>query len=200
MSEYVALAHFLKEALGQRYEITLRDVQEPDRSWRVEDHSIEGRPVSNAVQEGLIRDVLGSETLQKQNFLCTTGENGNSRESLFYIRDEAGVIRHMLCISEKCPRNVMVQEVVEDILRPRDSEKTNVSQEVEGMIRKQIEKVWEKHSRDGAKLTKAEKLAVIDELLGMGLFSLKGTPELVSHVTGFSLASVYRYLTEVIEE
>lgn len=200
LSEYISLAHFLKEALGQRYEITLCPVEASAPALAVEDHTLTGEAEPNPAREGLIQDVLASETLQKQAYLCANGVDGKNRESLFFIRDDGGTIRHMLCISEKFPRGVTVQEVVEDILRPYGSETTNISREVETMVRAQIEKVWQTHSAGKAKLTKTEKLAVIEELLSMGLFSMKGTPELVSHVTGFSLASVYRYLGEVIEE
>lgn len=196
LSEYVTLAKFLKEALGQRYEITLRSTQKPELGLAVEDHALVSEAAPNEVQVGLIRDVLNSPLLEKQAYLCASGEAG--KESLFYIRDEDGDIAHVLCISEQRPKAVTVKDVVEDLLRPRESEKTNIGHEVDALMREQIRLVWEKHSLGKAKMVKAQKLAFVEELLDMGLFGMKGTPEMVAQVTGISLASIYRYLGEVI--
>lgn len=198
LAEYVSLAKFLKEALGQRFEITLRSTRNPEQGLTVEDHALVGEATPNEVQVGLIRDVLGSTVLEKQDYLCASGVTG--KDSVFYIRDDDGDITHMLCISEKHPKAVTVRDVMESILRQDGSEKTNISQEVEVLVREQIQQVWNKHGAGRTKLTKAQKLVFVNELLEKGLFGIKGTPEQITNVTGMSLASVYRYLSEAIEE
>ncbi len=196
LSEYVSLSAFLKEALGQRYEITLRSTKNPELGLAVEDQTLVSESDPNEAQVRLVHDILSSAALEKQDYLCVSGEAG--KDSLFFIRDDDGDITHMLCISEKRPQAITVKDVVEDILRPNKSEKTNISQEVDSLVREQIRQIWDKHCAGKAKIGKAQKLAFVDELLTIGVFGMKGTPEMITQVTGISQASIYRYLGEVM--
>ena len=201
--KYVTLAKFLKEALGSRYEITIRSVDHLEQKMCVEDRTLH-QEEQNLEDLGILLDILNSTELKKRDYLCgfTEGENAAEvkQNSIFYIRDDDGEIIGFLSICEKITASVSVKDVFDEMLSPVDAEPNNIGIEVENLIKEQIERVWTKYTSGKKKITKKDKLNVMRDLLDMGLLRMKGTMDQVAKVTGISSASLYRYLSEVIEE
>lgn len=200
-SKYVILVKFLKEALGERYEICLHSADELEQAVEVKDCEI-AAVEKNETDIELLKDILNSSVLKKQDFFCGFQEeqSGTRKNSIFYIRDEKDQILGFLSIKEKKTGSVSVKDVLDEMMRPVGIAPNNIGREMETLMRDQIEKIWAKHSQGKAKLNKAEKMDFIREIFDMGFFRMKGAMELVSQVTGISLASAYRYIGEVIEE
>lgn len=207
-SKYVILAKFLKEALGDRYDIVLRSVDDLKQGYQIENRTLikmdNQNTDKNGDEIGLLMDILNSSELKKKDYLCGFTEPRNIGEglqnSIFYIRDDAGEVMGFLCISEKKRASVSVKDVFEEIMRPADAMPTNIGMEVEKLMKEQIESVWEKYTSGKKKISKGVKMDMMRELFDLGLFRMKGATEQVSQVTGISLASLYRYLSEIIEE
>ena len=75
-----------------------------------------------------------------------------------------------------------------------------VKAEVNALIKERIVEVWARHRILDRKMKKDEKIAFVSELFEMGIFRMRGAAAQVSEVTGISQASLYRYLSEVLEE
>lgn len=208
--QYKSLANFLKDALGERYNISLIDAENLNHEWTVEDRALVQGPEDSTMDRGILSDILNSTELKKHDYLCSFSETENAltgqKNSYFYIRDRKGEILGFLCICEKENNRVTVREVFEQLLASEeDSQLTtsasrSIGEEVDALMRERIEEIWNRYKTPDKRMKKTDKLAFIFELMETGIFRMKGAAVQVSKVTGISQASIYRYLGEVVEE
>lgn len=208
--QYRALAKFLKDALGERYRISLIDIEDLNHEWTVEDRAFVQGSEDSTMERGILSDILNSTELKKRDYLCSFSETENNstgqKNSYFYIRDNKGEILGFLCICEKENNKVTVREVFEQLLaseedsQPLTGTSRSIGEEVDTLMRERIEEIWNRYKTPGKRLKKADKLAFILELMDTGIFRMKGAAVQVSKVTGISQASIYRYLGEAVEE
>ena len=145
--------------------------------------------------------------MKKRDYLCgfsgTANDTSDEKKSVFNIRDEFGEISGFLCITEQRGDLYMVREVLDQLLLPDGqsaSGSERIAEEVNSLLRERIVEVWNRHKSIHKTMRKNEKIDFISELFEMGIFRVKGAASQVSEVTGISQASLYRYLSEVVEE
>ena len=207
LQQYVPLAKFLKDALGERFEVSLVDADNPNEEITVCESGLSGGEIENSQMQQLISAVLESRALKSNDYLCCfSGANDQGEDkkcSVFNIRKESGEPFGFLCIEEKRGELYMVKDVFDEIMQPEGAQGTGsvrISREVDSLLKERITEVWEKYAASSEKLKKADKVEFISELFEMGIFRIRGGAAAVSEVSGISQASVYRYLGEIIEE
>ncbi len=205
--QFLSFAKFLKDALGERYHVALVDAEEPDRELAVSEGSISREGAGELPGAEILSDILNSRELKKLDYLCsfsdTEKDTQGQKNSVYYIRDEAGSIAGFLCIYEKRGDLYKVKDVLDQILSTDEQTakgSERIEAEVNSLLRERIVEVLERHRTENKKMTKADKIDFISELFEMGIFRMKGAAAQVSEVTGISQASIYRYLGEIIEE
>lgn len=210
--QYVPVAKFLKDALGERYRVSLIDADNPGCEIIISEQGISERQIDAVAEIGILSDILNSKELKKRDYLCSFLELEENKEeeknSVFYIRNENGEIGGFLCIYEKRGDIDMVREVLDEVLMSEEraskehavGSSERIRAEVSALLKERIVEVWNRHKNPNGKMKKAEKIAFISELFEMGIFRMKGAAAQVSEVTGISQASLYRYLSEVLEE
>lgn len=205
--QYASFAKFLKDALGERYHVSLVDADHPDREITVMEQGILEDDTEAVTDMGILSDILNSTELKKRDYLCsfsgTEQYTDEEKNSIFYIRDEVGEISGFLCIYEKRGDLYMVREIINEVFLLEEQAaggSERVKAEVNALIKERIVEVWDRHRLLDRKLKKDEKIAFVSELFEMGIFRMRGAAAQVSEVTGISQASLYRYLGEVLEE
>ena len=204
---YASVAKFLKDALGERYHVALVDADHPDCEITVSEQGLLEGGTEDVAGMGILSDILNSTELKKRDYLCsfsgTEGDTDEEKNSIFYIRNEDGEISGFLCIYEKRGEYYMVREVLDEVLRSEEQTaggSEHVKAEVNALIKARIVEVWDRHRHVDRKMKKDEKIAFVSELFEMGIFRMRGAAAQVSEVTGISQASLYRYLSEILEE
>lgn len=205
--QYAPIARFLKDALGERYRVTLVDADDPSCEMVVCEKGFAENKIENIQEAGILSDVINSAELKKRDYLCSFqgSEEGAAEEknSIFYIRNEKKEISGFLCIYEERDDLYMVREVLNQLLLPEEqaaSGSERIENEVNSLLKERIIEAWKKYNPQNKKIKKSEKIAFISELFEMGIFRMKGAAVRVSEVTGISQASIYRYLGEVLED
>lgn len=205
--QYASFARFLKDALGERYRVALVDADTPNSELTVSEQGFSETDTGEFAEAGILSDILAGTEFKKQDYLCCFSDSEKDGEeqknSIFYIRNEEGGISGFLCIYEKRGDLYMVSEVLDQMLLP-DGEaagsSVRIEAEVNSLLKERIVEVWNRHNPLDEKMKKTEKIAFISELFEMGIFRVRGAVIQVSEVTGFSQASIYRYLVDVVEE
>ena len=207
LQQYVPLARFLKDALGERFCISLIDADNPKEEISVCETAISAGEIKDSEIQQLLFSVLESSVLKNNDYICCfSGSNDQEEDkkcSVFNIRSESGELAGFLCIEETRGELYMVKDVFDEIVKPEGAQGTTsqrISQEVDTLLKERITEVWEKYAASSEKLKKADKVEFISELFEMGIFRIRGGAAAVSAVSGISQASVYRYLGEIIEE
>lgn len=204
---YVSLAKFLKDALGEQYRVALVDANDLGREIKVLEQGLFESDIEAVGGIGILSDILGGLELKKRDYLCSFSQSeedgAEEKNSIFYIRDEDGEISGFLCIYEKRGDLYMVREVLDEVLLQEEQAtggSERIKAEVNALLKERIVEVWNRHGNLDGKMKKSEKIAFVSELFEMGIFRMKGAAAQVSEVTGISQASLYRYLSEVLEE
>jgi|GEM_PF-7116319 len=187
LKAYESLAKFLSQSLGDRYEVSLCDAEGAGEE--------NGKDESEPREVGMIRDILASTELKKQDYIVSAADG--PKTSIYIIRGKED-IEGFLCIREKDEGSVTVREVLDQILSPEST--SSVNAEVENLMKEKIESIWQKYKSANAKMTKEVKKDFVRELFEAGMFRMKGIAPKVAEVSGISQASIYRYLAEVVEE
>ena len=207
LQQYVPLARFLKDALGERFRVSLVDADNTDEEITVCESGLSEGETENFQMQQLISAILESNVLKNNDYLCCfSGSNDQEEDkkcSVFNIRAEDGEPSGFLCIEEKRGELYMVKDVFDEIMQPEGAQgagSVRISREVDSLLKERITEVWEKYAASSEKLKKADKVEFISELFEMGIFRIRGGAAAVSAVSGISQASVYRYLGEIIEE
>ena len=207
LQQYVPLAKFLKDALGERFRVSLVDADDPEEEIKVCESSLSGGEIESFEMQRLLSAILENDVLKSNDHICCfSGSDdlqADKKSSVFNIRSENGDLAGFLCIEETRGELYMVKDVFDELMKPEGEEGTSseqISRQVDTLLKERIAEVWEKYSTPGEKLKKADKIAFISELFEMGIFRIRGGAAAVSEVSQISLASVYRYLGEIIEE
>ena len=207
LMQYVPLVKFLKEALGERFNVSLVDAEDTGHEISLQEGSLCKTSISRQIQVTLFDDILNSRVLKTNDYICSFSDQADPESerkfSVFNIRAEDGGIAGFLCIEEMRGELYMVREVFDEIMKPEGLEaggSGRIGQEVDSLLEERIAQVWQRYNTSATKLKKAEKIAFISELFEMGIFRIRGGAAMVSQVTGISQASLYRYLGEIIEE
>ena len=218
---HVALARFLKEALGDTHRVTLFDAADTSRAIAVGDRGLAPAEADDAALGALLGDILASDQLKQRDYLCcytaTDDAGGARRAAIYYLRDEDGHIVGFLSIEQTGRERYMVSEVFDQLLNPAEGDapgadeqaadsasgatvSERIEEEMNALLRERISTAWDKCLAQTPKPRKAEKMAFMSELFEMGIFRMRGAAAQVSEVTGISQASIYRYLGEILED
>ncbi len=205
---YIKMVDFLGEALGNSYCVEIYDVDNLSEPVMRSNGDIKMENSS------LISDILSSELLKNNDFLCSsigdpqTGEK--KRFSVFYIRDDSEKITGVLCIHEKREQLFQVRDVLENIMAPDDEDQDDeqnpqslvvqqIGKEVDSLLEETVEKTLEKLGLTGRKLKAAEKQDVVESLLNQGFFGIKGAVAQAAKTMNISVPSIYRYINKVLD-
>ena len=207
LQQYVPLARFLKDVLGERFRISLVDADDPKEEVAVCETALSESEIKNTDMQQLLFAVLESSVLKNNDYICcfsgSDDQESDKKSSVFNIRSESGQLTGFLCIEETRGELYMVKDVFDEIMQPEGAQGTGsvrISREVDTLLKERITEVWGKYAASSEKLKKADKIEFISELFEMGIFRIRGGAAAVSEVSGISQASVYRYLGEIIEE
>lgn len=208
---YTALVKFLKDALGERYTVSLVSADELQNGWTVEDRAFVKTDLEDIANRTLLTEILSSTELKKRDYLCsysnTDTADAGQKDSCFYIRDEQDNLLGFLCIREKESNRFTVKEVLDRMLEtdaedaePDMDHSGRISKEVNAILHQRIAEIWSRYNTPEKPMKKSDKIQFIMELMEAGIFRMKGAAVQVSEVTGISQASIYRYLGEASAE
>ncbi|MEJ5996810.1 helix-turn-helix transcriptional regulator [Corynebacterium sp. H130] len=103
LNAYIPLVHFLGEAIGPNCELVLHDLDVPDHSIvAIANGHISGRQIGGPVTDFALRFMRQgskSNATSMTGYRAVNAEGRICRSSSYFIRDEDGTLRGMLCIN-----------------------------------------------------------------------------------------------------
>lgn len=219
LMQYTKLVHFLSQALGPDYEITLHDISEKSNSIvAIANGQISGRTIGAPLTSMALK-AIANKSYQNQdfkiNFSGITNGKKMLRSSTMYIKDDAGKLVGLLCINfddsryeelstklfQLChPDEFVEQNIVvrSDLLQANPDKKEEQEQYPSSISSITDEVILQAVQQDGVpidRLTPEEKIRIVKLLDEKGVFLLKGAVGEVAKQLHSSTASIYRYLS-----
>lgn len=220
---YIKLAEFLGQLLGPDYEVVLHDACNKDSSViAIANGHISGRTVGAPLTSAALQAIASRdhETTDFRSNYTGVASNGKLlRSSTFYIKDSNGQLVGLLCINFDDSR---YRELSNEILRLCHpdafvsnnftfSQKTYDAAQSEGntsshesfqsslseLTEDVLTQALKQRGVPADRLSKKERITLIEELNEKGFFLLKGAIKQVADMLNCSQTTIYRHLNRL---
>ncbi len=208
LSKYFPFVEAIAGTFGKNCEVVLHDLSHPEKSiLKIANGHVTGREVGSPItdlalslfaQKNFKTDSLvgyKSKTKQGKELKCTT----------IFIKDEKGKIVGAMCINIDVTPYLLVQKTMDEFIRITSEGLTSGINEksekfepdVEKLINNLIEEAKKNIHKPVSHMEKEDKLNVMKDLKGKGLFLIKGSAKRVAEEMNVSLPTIYKYLEEI---
>lgn len=208
LEPYVALVNFIAEFLGEDTEVVLHDLTDWHRSVvAIRNGHISGREVGAPITD-LSLNILRSEVYKDVPFLANyqgiSRKGDTIRSSTFFIKDDNGDLVGMLCINSDCHELIGMRNYLTKLINIPDTMEPSVPMvaenfniDVKELVDNNISRISPDLGERISKLSKDEKVELVEKLQNMGTFMVKGTVWYLAESMGVSVPTVYRYISLV---
>jgi predicted transcriptional regulator YheO len=221
LEKYIPLLDYFAEVCGPEYELVLHDVSRPEASIiAIRNGQISGRSVGSTMSDyaptfvKLIQSGDCSEDMVAH--MDRTKDNRILESHTFFIKDEKGVLRGMICANHDVTDLIRLHDTLHEKIRmlnglagrsaiPGPEEPAPLEDlfpaekesNLDGLMNVLIEKAASEFPAPPGAMTPEERTRFVRVLKGRHLFSMKGAVPKVARRLGVSEATVYRYLKKV---
>jgi predicted transcriptional regulator YheO len=210
LKPFMPLVDAFADTLGRNCEVVLHDFTKPHQSIiKIANSHVTGREVGGPATDLILSFI--EKKGQKNDALIgyrTKTKGGNElKSSTVFIRNGKNKIVGALCINIDLTPYLSTKNLLDDLCvipnsGPPETGKhvdekfeTNVKNVINDMLEKSIKRI----GKPIAHMRKEDKLAILRDLKGSGLFLIKGTAQRVSKELNVSLPTIYKYLEEIRE-
>lgn len=218
LTPYINIVEFLGKVLGPDYEIVLQDPRNKEHAIVAIAHGhISGRSLGSPLTDfglKIITDKEYESTDYKVSYNGLSKDNKIMRSSTFFIKDNKELIG-ILCINFDSSRYLDLSKQILYLCHPDNLVDENynftptnhlldVSENFTGSTSELIDAVLENSFLDEHiapnRLSREEKLHIVDILNKKGVFLMKGAVSQVAEQLCCSEASIYRYLNALSKD
>jgi len=207
---FTPLVDALAATFGQNCEVVLHDLSNPKKSViKIANGQITGRKIGGPITD------LGLRLLEKGKnqtnvdaligYRTKTPKGVELKSTTVLIRDSNGKIVGCLCINlditPYTTAKIFLDEMCKTSHIEDESNKNGFPEKFESdvdvLINDLISQALKKVGKPLAYMDKGNKLQVIRDLKGKGIFSIKGSAKKVSKELNVALPTIYKYLEEI---
>lgn len=212
---YVPLLDFLSAILGEDAEVVLQDLTKGfDHSLVYIRNNLSNREVG-APATDFVLDIVQSKLYKQTNFLVnyrTKTESGRQLySSSFFIKDKRDGLLGMICINADKSKEMNLKYMLESTLEILNNSLTPSKEKIheeenivenfyataESLIDDVIFRETQGKDLSKTKLTKVEKVAIVQSLYTKGFFDLKESVSKMAEAFGMSEVSIYKYIQDI---
>lgn len=214
------MVYFLGETLGENYEIVLQDVPE-QKIVAIANGGVSGRTEGAPLTDLAVKMIASREWETKDcklNYFGKTKEGKVLRSSTYFIKEKDQLLG-MLCINIDISRfkeagdvlqslagfiknadygETDIEQGKEEEVRDKDVTIENFSVSLTDKISSTVEKELEQYGNiPASRLSRSEKLGIIEKLNREGVFLMKGAIGIVAQELDCAESTMYRYLSKM---
>lgn len=216
---YVNMVNYLGLVLGASYEIALHDLSMGDETIiAISNGHVTNRTIGSTLTPQMLNFIAQKRYKDRDhevNYVSISMDNKVLRSSTIYIKDR-GELVGLLCITFDDSKFKAVSNAVMSLCHPDDLLKNTtfdriddltsdeyttevLSRNVEEVVDTTVDKVLKEKNYSIDKLKKKQRMEIVAELKGLGVFLIKGAVTEVANKLNISEATIYRYLNEFEE-
>lgn len=201
LEPFVPVVETLATQFGINCEVALHDLRHPQSSLVALAGSLTARPLGAPITNyvlNLIRG-FGNEVEESYHYGTTTRDGKKLKSSTTFIRDGEGHVVGCLCINFCVENFLFCTETLREFCSVPEPEESreHFANDVSEVANNIIEEIMGRQALPVSRMEKADKLSIVRELDGRGLFLVKGTIEIVAAKLGISKFTLYGYMDEI---
>lgn len=221
IQRYMKLTEFLGAVLGPDYEVVLHDLRDAQSSIiAIANGHVSGRTIGAPLTSVALQSIVNHSYETQDYRLNYVGVAGQKllRSSTFYVKDEEGRLVGMLCINFDDSRyrelsdrilklrhpDIFVEtnfvyndEVAAVQATPPAADAESFHSSLTDVTDHVIAEALGARDLGRERLSRKDKLALVEVLNGKGIFMMKGAVKYVAERLGCSQTTIYRYLNRM---
>ena len=199
---YIPLINFLATVLGNDTEVVLQDFTNGfDHSLVYIKNNLSNREIGSPATDfvlDIVRNKIYIENDYLVNYRSRTHSGKNLYSSSYFIKDELNELVGMICINSDKSKMISLKKLFESGISIIDETIVeNFNQSVDSLIDDLIFKETNGKDLSQYKLSKSEKISIVQVLDTKGFFEFKDSISKVASIFQMSEVSIYKYLQEV---
>ena len=207
---YIPMVDFLGNALGTNTEVVLNDLSRPASSViAIKNGELSGRQVGSSLTDFAL-NIKNSGKYVDKNYAVHYKATANGKtflSSSYYIKNSKNELIGMLCLNTdttdakdfiKTAQRFMEKMNFAALISTTEEKNSeeNLNTPINSLVKLLIEKELAKYSIPPSRMTREEKIEIVQELSAQGVTSIKGSIAEIAQQLQLSDSTVYRYVNK----
>lgn len=203
IKRYIPIAQGIAGTFGNNCEVVLHDFADLKKSIVViENGKVTGRSDTSSMTDHSLEQVKAGET--EKDIINYSGKGSDGRlikSTTMFIRDDHDKVIGCLCINYDVTEFAIAKKALSELLDfGHEAEKIDPSsKKINDVLKEVVEAKLGEVGKPVAYLNKEEKVNIVQELDGQGVFLIKGAIDYVAEILCVSRYTIYNYLDETRE-
>lgn len=200
IKRYMPMAKGIAGTFGSNCEVVLHDFTDLNDSIVViENGHVTGRDASSSMSDHSLQQVKAGNTEKDTINYSGKGADGRTiKSTTMFIRDDEDKVIGCLCINFDATEFAIAKKALEELLdfgqEPAKEDKS--SKKINDVLREVVQSKIDDIGKPVAYLNKDEKVKIVHQLDGQGVFLIKGAIDYVADILCVSRYTIYNYLDE----
>lgn len=203
MKRYIPIVQGIAGTFGSNCEVVLHDFTDLKKSIVIiENGRVTGRNADSSMTDHSLQQVKAGKT--EKDIINYSGKGSDGRlikSTTMFIRDDHNKVIGCLCINFDATEFAIAKKALSELLDfGHDGGKEDASsKKINDVLKEVVEAKIEEVGKPVAYLNKEEKVKIVQELDGQGVFLIKGAIDYVAEILCVSRYTIYNYLDETRE-
>jgi len=204
MKRYIPIVKGIAGTFGSNCEVVLHDFSDLNHSIvTIENGEVTSRDSNSSMTDHSLQQVKAGNTQKDTINYSGKGSDGRTiKSTTMFIRDEADKVIGCLCINFDVTEFSIAKRALTDMLdfggEPTKVDKS--SKKINDVLSEVVQTKIDDIGKPVAYLNKDEKVKIVNQLDGQGVFLIKGAIDYVADILCVSRYTIYNYLDETREE
>jgi len=204
IKRYIPIVHGIAGTFGSNCEVVLHDFSDLQNSIvTIENGRVTGRTSNSSMTDHSLQQVRAGKT--ENDIINYSGKGSDGRmikSTTMFIRDDHNKVIGCLCINFDVTEFAVAKKALSELLDfgHEDIKEGSSSKKINDVLKEVVEAKIEEVGKPVAYLNKDEKVKIVQELDGQGVFLIKGAIDYVADILCVSRYTIYNYLDETREE
>lgn len=209
LSIFIPLVEFIGTAMGPSTEVVLNDLSSPTRAViAIHNGHLSGRSIGSPTTDFAL-DVLHSHKYETSSYAANYKSTANGKRfvsSSYFINNPSGKLIGMLCINTDetsaqefflAAKRLLSSTPFATMIDEKAAEshfEENLNTPIASLASSVISKTCEKYGVSPERMTRKEKMEIVQELSEQGVAEVKGSVSEIARQLDLSESTVYRYI------
>ncbi|MCH4886673.1 hypothetical protein EZV73_03790 [Acidaminobacter sp. JC074] len=204
IKRYVPFVKGIAGTFGSNCEVVLHDFSDLNHSIvAIENGHVTGRDSNSSMTDHSLQQVKAGNTQKDTINYSGKGADGRTiKSTTMFIRDDNDKVVGCLCINFDATEFAIAKKALAELLdfgedaTPKDESSKKINDVLKEVVQTKIDEI----GKPVAYLNKDEKVKIVNQLDGQGVFLIKGAIDYVADILCVSRYTIYNYLDETRED
>lgn len=204
LKRYIPIARGIAGTFGSNCEVVLHDFSNLNNSIVViENGRVTNRDANSLMTDLSLQQVKAGKTQKDIINYSGKGSDGRTiKSSTMFIRDDSEIVIGCMCINFDATEFAIAKRALSELLDFGQDEvkEDQTSKKINDVLKEVVQSKIDDIGKPVAYLNKDEKVNIVNDLDGQGVFLIKGAIDYVAEILCVSRYTIYNYLDETRED